>query len=277
MNISVISSVYRDEKADYLDEALHSIWDAQTIRPNEIVLIEDGPLTDELYTVLRKWKDSLGDRLLLHRNERNIGLTKSLNIAIRLSHGELLARMDTDDKAHPERFEKQHAYLMQHADIAVVGGSIQEFNADNPNLGVRRFPLSPESVCRYICKASPLAHPAVMMRKSIFDRLRYDERYRTSQDIALWYDVLCSGMKIANLDDIVLFFRRDGDVYKRRSRQKAWNEFRIYMGGICRYYGCLTWRYIYPLSRLAFRLMPVWIIKGVYDSILRKKLLSPGH
>lgn len=113
------------------------------------------------------------------------------------------------------------------------------------------------------------------MRRKIFDSgLTYDERYRTSQDLALWYDVLAKGYKISNVSDITIYFRLAGDVFKRRSKQKAINEFKIYMKGIYKLHGLFTVSYVYPISRLAFRLMPKSIIKKVYNSKLRGFVLS---
>ena len=114
-----------------------------------------------------------------------------------------------------------------------------------------------------------------MMRRQIFDNgLRYDERYRMSQDIKLWYDVILSGYRIANLEEIVLFFRQQGDVFRRRSRVKAWNEFKIYMNGIYRMHGLFTFAYCYPIARYVFRNLPPLVVKWVYGSGMRKKVLE---
>ena len=275
MDISVVMSVYKSEKADYLDRALQSVWTDQTLKPKEIVLVIDGEIGDELRKVVNDWKDKLQKSLIIHQTPKNLGLTKSLNIAIGLSSGDLIARMDSDDISIPNRFEKQVAYLMSNKSISVVGGAIQEFSSSNPCLKVRHYPQNMETIRNYICKASPLAHPSVMMRREIFDVIKYNERYRMSQDIALWYDALCAGFLIGNIDDVILLFRREGDVYKRRGKKKAFNEFRIYINGIRRYYGLFTWRYIYAFSRVSFRLMPTWIIKRIYDSKARQKMLTP--
>lgn len=275
MKISVLISVYKAETPEHLNRALQSVWDNQTMKPGEIILIADGELTPELNNVIKHWKEALGASFVLCRNEVNLGLTKSLNKGLKLAKGELIARMDSDDISHPNRFEKQMRYLEEHKEIDIVGGSLQEFDAENECLGVRHYPLTPIEVDNYIYKACPLAHPTVMMRKRIFDNgLKYDERYRMSQDIALWYDALCAGYKIGNLEDITIYFRRDGDVFKRRSRQKAYNEFCIYMNGIRRYYGLLTWRYVYPIARYVFRLMPVSVVKRIYGSKMRQRVLA---
>ncbi len=269
-------SVYKNEKPEFLDEAIASIWTQQTLKPQQIVLVEDGMLTDGLQEVIGKWAQQLGDRLTLCKNEQNLGLTKSLNLGLTKVTSDLVARMDSDDIAMPRRFELQEAYLEAHPEVSVVGGSMQEFNSRNPAVNIRHYPLTHSEVMRSIYKASPLAHPTVMMRMSMFrnNRLRYDERFRTSQDIALWFDAICAGYKIANLPDVTFRFRLADDMFKRRSRAKAWNEFRIYMSGVHRLYGLFSPKYIYPISRLMFRLMPVKLVKIVYGSNLRKKVVE---
>lgn len=275
MKISVLMSVYKSEKPVYLDRALQSVWDDQTLKPIQIVLVEDGPLGKELRTVVKQWKEKLGNTLTVLLNEQNIGLTKSLNKGIAVVKGELIARMDSDDISMPERFELQEKYLEEHSDIDIIGGSLREFDDKNPELRVRHYPLSHEDAVEYMCKASPLAHPTVMMRKKMFDEgLRYNEKYRMSQDIALWYDAVLAGYKMANVPEITINFRSQGDVFKRRSRAKAWNEFKIYMGGIYRTWGLFTLKYRYPIARLCFRLMPPAFVKRVYNSEMRSKFLQ---
>lgn len=264
-------SVYQKEQPQYLDAALDSIWTKQTLKPQQIILIEDGPLPESLLDVINSWQQRLGDVLTIHKNKTNMGLTKSLNTGIGYVKTEAIARMDSDDISAPQRLELQANYLSSHPDIDIVGGSMQEFNATEENLNVRHYPQSHEEVLRTIFKASPLAHPTVMMRTRIFKKgLCYDERFRTSQDIALWFDAICKGCKIGNVPETTLFFRRDDEVFRRRSRAKAWNEFRIYMSGIRRLYGLFTPKYVFPVGRLIFRLMPVRLVKRIYESKLRK-------
>ena len=252
-----------------------SVWTNQTVKPMEIVLVEDGPLPDGLHHVIERWKSILGNKFVVLRNEKNLGLTKSLNRGLNVAHGELIARMDSDDISEPDRFEIQEKFLTEHPDVDIVGGALREFNEDCNNLRVRNYPLTHEEAVKYICKASPLAHPTVMMRKRLFDEgLRYNEKYRMSQDLALWFDAIISGYRIANVPEVTINFRSEGDVFKRRSRAKAWNEFVIYMNGIYRMNGLLTLKYRFPIARLCFRLMPPAIVKFVYGSRLRSKLLE---
>ena len=275
MSISVLLSVYRSEKGSFLDRSLKSVWDVQTLKPNQIVLVEDGPLTDDLYEVIERWKHKMGNSMIICTNEQNLGLTKSLDIGLGVISSELIARADSDDISAPQRFELQEKFLREHPEIDIVGGSMQEFDEEHECLNVRHYPQTHEEACKYIVKACPLAHPAVMMRKRIFDEgLKYDERYRMSQDIKLWYDAVLAGYKIANLQDICLYFRQQGDVFRRRSRVKAWNEFKIYMNGIYRMHGLFTFAYRYPIARYIFRNLPSFMVKKIYGSSMRKKVLE---
>lgn len=274
MTISVLMSVYRKETTAHLDRSLKSIWDDQTRKPDQIVLVEDGPLTDELYAVIEKWRKVLGEKLVSPRNETNLGLTAALNKGLEYVTSDLVARNDSDDLSAPVRFELQMHYIEQHPEVDVLGGAMQEFTDDNPCIGVRYYPV--DNIRKYICKASPVAHPTVMMRMRIFREggIRYDDRYPMNEDIALWYDILRNGYTISNTDDVVYFFECSGGMFERRSRQKAWPEFKVYMRGIKDLYGIFSWRYVYPLSRLTFRYMPVSIIAKIYGSSMRRKFLG---
>ena len=275
MTISVILSVYQTEKPEYLEEALKSIWDDQTRKPEQIVLVEDGPLTDGLSAVITHWKNKLGEVLCICKNETNLGLTKSLNVALQHVTTDLVARMDSDDRSDARRFERQEAYFKLHPDVDIVGGALQEFDETHECLNIRQYPQTHEEVKKYIMKACPLAHPSVMMRMKMFrEGLRYDERYRMSQDIQLWFDAIMKGYHIGNIPEVVLYFRRAGDVFKRRSRVKAKNEFKIYMNGIYRMHGLWTTAYRYPIARYIFRNLPTPIVKWIYGSRLRTKVLK---
>ena len=285
MTISVLMSVYKSEKGVNLQRAMDSIWTYQTAKPEQIVLIEDGPLTDELYAVINSWKEKLGETLTLCVNEKNIGLTKSLNKGIAVVKGDLIARMDSDDICAPTRFEHQRAFLTEHPEVAVVGGSMVEVmeqrlsqdeagvHYDEANSTMRVYPDLSVNIKKYICKASPLCHATVMMRTEMFRKgIKYDERYITSQDIALWYDVICAGYKLASLQEPTYYLELE-DIIGRRSRKKAWNEFKIYMNGIRRLHGFTSY-YIYPIARLGFRLMPKKMIQSIYSGGMRRKFLQ---
>ena len=274
LTVSVLMSVYKRETGAHLDRSMKSIWDDQTRKPDEIVLVEDGPLTDELYSVIEKWRKVLGEKLVSPRNEVNNGLTAALNLGLEYVKSDLMARMDSDDLSDPRRFERQLKFMEENPSVDVVSGSLQEFDSEHPCLSIRRYPT--KHITTYICKASPLAHAASVIRMKAFREggLRYDPQYPMNEDIALWFDMLRKGYRLSNIDDIVYYVDCDGGMFERRSRQKAWPEFKVYMRGIKDIRGLFTWRYVYPISRLAFRYMPVKLIALIYGSSMRKRFLS---
>ena len=268
-------SVYRSETAQHLEKALLSVWDDQTLRPDEIVLVQDGPLGEDLSRVISSWKEKLADSLVILINKTNLGLTKSLNKAISTAKGEYLARMDTDDISTPRRFELQKKFLDAHPDVSVLGGAIQEFDDINPCLGVRHYPATNAEALHWIHKGNPMAHSTVMIRRSLFEEgYLYNENFRKNQDLELWFRILANGKKIANLPDILVHFRRDRGVFARRGKKSAIMEFQIYCKGIKELNGVVSPKYLFPMARLAFRLMPKSISKWAYNSSARTAILE---
>lgn len=279
MTISVLMSVYKNEKPEYLKQALESVSIEQTHKPDQIVLVEDGPLPDSLKEIVQSFKfqvQSEGHTIFtIVKMPVNGGLTKALNEGLKYVTSDLIARMDSDDISESHRFERQVAYLESHPDVDIISGSLQEFDAEHECLNVRHYPQTHEECVNFIVKACPLAHPSVMMRKKIFDEgLKYDERYRMSQDIKLWYDAVLAGYRLGNISEVTLFFRREGDVFRRRSRAKAWNEFKIYMNGIYHLKGLFTLSYRYPIARYIFRNLPPSIVRRIYGSKVRNRVLK---
>ena len=269
-------SVYKSEKPAYLNRSLQSVWDDQTLKPDEIILVQDGPVGDELAAVISQWKGKLGEDLVLFVNETNLGLTKSLNKGIKVAKGEFVARMDSDDISLPDRFLHQMEYMDAHPEISVLGGAIQEFNDKDGIIGERHFPADTPAIMSYIHKASPVAHPAVMIRKSLFDEgVLYNENYRTTQDLALWFDVLATGHQMANLDEFVLQFRRETNVYQRRkNKEDSQMELGIHLRGIKKLFGFSPIKSLYPVARYTLRLMPNLVIHWFYNGRLRGKILK---
>lgn len=276
-HISVIIATYKGEKPEYLDRAMRSIWDDQKRKPDEIVLVEDGPLTMGLCSVVDAWKEILESRLVVIEKPVNQGLAAALNDAIEVAHGDLIARMDSDDISLPDRFMLQEQYMDEHPEVDILGGSIREFNDEGTLSAVQRYPATMQEVLRTMYKASPLAHPTVMYRSSFFKAgYRYSSKYHICEDVTMWYDAAAGGRVINSLQDVLLEFRRNPSVMQRRSREKAWSEFLAYNDGISRLYGKFSYKYIYSFMRMCFRLMPASLVSLIYDSKLRRIFARHG-
>lgn len=267
-SIAVLMSVYKKETGVRLDRCMRSIWTEQTLKPDQIILVEDGPLTDELYSVINFWKNELHDVLVVLKNSENVGLTKSLNKGLSAVKTELIARMDTDDQSTPLRFEVQEKFMHEHPEIDVLGGAYNIMDDKGVIQYAKYFKHRHDEMMKQICWRCPLSHPTVMMRSTMFKEkgLKYDERFRNSQDIALWVDAVLAGCKFANTDDVVLNFTEDDDVYKRRGKVRAMNEYKSFSRAAKLIFGNYSWRRILPVLRYCFRRMPVKSINIIYHS-----------
>ena len=273
-NISVLMSVYKNDNPCHFEEALLSIWDNQILKPFEIVLIQDGAVSKSLNEIIFSWKKKLNSSLVLIVNNSNIGLTKSLNKGIKLCNGDFIARMDSDDISSTNRFQIQSEFLKNNPKIDLVGSFLQEFNKFGNLSLIRKYPIDNSEFKKIIHRSSPMCHASVMFRRNIFDDgCLYNEKYKTSQDIALWFELLSKGYTFANINKVLYHARLDDYFYKRRSYKKALNEFEIYWNGIIKVFGYST-KLIFPIFRLIVRLLPSPITKVIYFSNLRKFLNS---
>lgn len=268
MKISVLLSLFERENPHYFDKAMQSIWDDQIRKPDEIILVEDGPINDSLSEIVDKWKNKLVGILKIIKLERNSGLAVALNEGAKYCSGDYIARMDTDDISLPNRFQVQEKYLLEHEDVVLLGGGMIEFNDKEGEFAPRIMPLSCNEIKSAICKTSPFVHPSVFISRKIFDQgLKYNPKCKRAQDIELWFRIISSGYTVANVPDIIIKFRKDPFLYKKR-KKSAKTEFFIFMKGIYLIYGLLTYRYIYPIIHYIFRLLPASWAQFIYKRFI---------
>ena len=165
MPFSVLMSVYAKEQPEYLSIALDSVFD-QSLPPDEVILIEDGRLTKELYSVIEE-KQRLYQNLKVIQLEENHQLGRALAKGLEYVSHDLVARMDSDDIAVRERFEIQYQYMVDHPQIAIVGGYIKEFNDEGTWDKIRQVPLEGKEIRRYMRYRNPLNHVTVMFRNRL--------------------------------------------------------------------------------------------------------------
>ena len=217
-NIAVLLPVYKNDNANYLSFSVESIL-KQTYRNIIIFIGIDGPIGNELYRCLQKYENHSQIRIIYFPENR--GLAMVLNDLIMMCHKEsidFIARMDADDISVPNRLANQVNYLLLHPEVDVVGGRIEEINEQSERNGKSvTYPLTHQECFKFFRYRDPLAHPAVMFRKSFFDKAKgYRNEYRKNQDTMLWLDGFMNGCIFANLDETVLLFRVTDDFYKNR-------------------------------------------------------------
>lgn len=213
---SVLMSLYKKEKPEYLRLAIDSMLN-QTVKPDEIVLVEDGPLTDELYAVL----DEYGDKLTRVRNEKNLGLGLALNVGLKACRNELVARMDTDDISKPERCEVQLHYFEQHPETDIVGGDIAEFIGDKTNIiGKRMVPQTNAEIREYMKKRCAFNHMSVMYKKTAVEAAGGYQDWFWNEDYYLWIRMWLNGAVFGNTGTVLVNVRTGEEMYQRRGGKK---------------------------------------------------------
>lgn len=263
---SVLMSLYKKENPEYLRIAIDSMLN-QTVAPDEIVLVEDGPLTDELYAVL-------DDYPMLHRvkNEINLGLGLALNVGLKKCRNELVARMDTDDCSKPERCEKQLQRFLEKPYLAIVGSHIDEFIGDTSNVISQRIvPTTSEEIYKFAKKRSAFNHPAVMYSKTaVLENNGYVDLKR-NQDVDLFGRMQFKGYKAENIDEALLWFRSSDELAKRR---KSWQNTWSYIATIRKFwkmgYSSFTDYAIVGIAQTGMYLMPIKLQNYIYKNFLRK-------
>lgn len=265
--IAVIMSLYKNDVVDYVKLAVESILN-QTYKELDFYIQYDGKIRPEVDEFLTGLKD---ERVKIMRRDVNKGLAQSLNdlLTIVMPMGyKYIARMDADDISELDRIEKQMAYLLQNPDVDCVGGAINEIDENGNNRGkVTSYPCNPEEARAFFCKRNPVAHPTVMMRRSMFEKAGgyYPMDFERNEDTMLWYKSYMGGAKIANLPDVVLNFRMTDAMFTQRRNGKAFAKSQLKMRKKINKdlgYGIIANVYAYAMYMLM--VSPSWLLKFAY-------------
>lgn len=220
---SVLISIYYKEVPEYLDLALKSITDDQLLKPNQIVLVKDGPLTKELELVIRKYLKKYDNIFKIILLEKNYGLGKALNIGLVNCDYELVARMDGDDISKPERFKEQIEIFRNNSEIDLVGSWIDEFENINNEFqirGVRKVPEKNEEIYEKLKTICVFNHPTVMYKKSKVLKVGSYLSKFLLEDYYLWIRLAVEKIKFYNIQKSLVYFRVTSETSKRRGGLK---------------------------------------------------------
>ena len=189
-------SVYNGAK--YLREAVESILN-QTFSDFEFIIINDGS-TDDTEKIIAEFGDK---RIVRLKNEKNIGLVKSLNLGLKIARGEFIARMDADDISNPERFEKQIKYFERHPETGVLGTNINHIDSRENFIAVLEQPATHYPIFWKMLFDCAIIHPTVMMKRDVvMETGGYDPRFIHTEDTELWSRLIFS-TRFANLQEIL--------------------------------------------------------------------------
>lgn len=268
-NYSVLMSVYYKEKAEYLREAMQSMFD-QTVPTNDFVLVCDGPLTKELNSVIEEMQNEHSE-LHVVRLKENGGLGNALNYGMKFCKNELIARMDSDDISYPNRCEKQLDIFQKMKKVSICSGIIEEFIENKECVeNIRVLPEKNWEILLYAKRRNPFNHPCVMYKKSDVMNAGGYQDFFLLEDYYLWVRMLLNDCQGYNLQEPLLWMRSGSELYKRRggwkyvqSQGKLFRYMKVY--GLIGNIEC--WRSL--CTRSIGAMIPNRIREMIYKNVLR--------
>lgn len=228
MAFSVLMSVYRNDNPIFFERALRSVTIGQTLQPDELVLVVDGPVSDEIECVIGRFKGLLEDRMRVYSFEKNRGHGAARSQAVQMASNDWVAIMDADDIARPDRFELQMDFIAHNPECDIVGGQIAEFIGEEENIvGKRIVPCSNKDIYDGIRSRCPFNQMTVMMRREKVMAVGNYQDWHFNEDYWLWIRMAQAGCRFANLPQTLVNVRVGEEMYARRG---GWKYFKSEKG-----------------------------------------------
>jgi len=227
---SVLLSTYYKENPEYLKAALESIWDNQTLKPDEIVIVKDGPLTKELDFIIDSFCKKAPVNIVTL--EKNMGLGIALSKGVEACSNDIIARMDSDDISFPDRFEKQIPLMQKNFDVVSAWVIFFE-NSIRDNTLTKKIPEKHEEIIKLAKKRCPVSHACSIIRKSKVLEAGNYRHYPLYEDYDLWVRMILNNAKFYGLQDFIYWvriydaqFERRGGFNYLKTELKAHYEFK---------------------------------------------------
>lgn len=259
---SVCMAVYINDEPSYLLTAVHSIYNEQSIKPSEIIIVIDGPIKDSMQSTLIALQEEISI-IRLVRFETNRGHASARQAGLEAATNNLIAIMDADDISESKRFELQLNAFKNHPEYAVIGGQITEF-IEYPNniVSKRTVPLSDKEIKSFIKSRCPMNLMTVMYRKDLIKEVGGFMDWYCEEDYYLWIRLAEAGYKFANLPDYLANVRVGKDMYQRRG---GWRYFK----SEARLQGYMLKRGIISLPRYCYNVLGRFAIQVAMPNKIR--------
>lgn len=268
----MLMSVYKKDTPEHLRESIESML-GQTVLCEQFVIVQDGPLGEELESVIKEYATAQPELFTVVPLEQNIGLGRALDEGLKMCRNNLVARMDADDISLADRCEKLLKLFEQNPKLGLAGTNIDEFYDDPEHIvSSRVVPSDYDSIRKFIRRRSPFNHPTVMFRKSEVLRCGGYGQMRRKQDYDLFSRMINMDCYALNINESLLLFRSNEGNYKRR---KSWEYCKSYIdvqkANYKRGY-CSLWDLTVVTAGQTFMyIAPMGVMKWVSDRFLRKR------
>lgn len=274
MPFSVLLSLYIKEKPEYFLQCMESILN-QTVMPTEIVVVEDGPVDGEVERVLERFTEEYPGLFKIISYEPNRGLGYALARGVEACGNEIIARMDTDDIARMDRFERQLREFAADPELDICGSVIEEFEEDPGRIvAVRRVPLDDKEIKRYQRRRDGFNHVTVMFKRSSVLRAGNYEMCSLMEDSYLWVRMMQCGAKCKNIDEVLVYVRIGKEMYERRGGFDYFLKYKEGRKKIRETNYISTWDYYYTLIvQFCVALLPENLRGWIFKNILHRRKL----
>ncbi len=267
---SVLMAVYHRDDPVHFFEAIKSVTSDQSLKPNEVILVVDGPVDENLETVIQHWAVHPLANVRVIKSEKNIGLSRALNLGLSQCKYDYVARMDSDDLSEPCRFEEQFAYLAEHPDVALLGSWYLQYDKEMKQcLNDRKVPTDPGEIAEYARRRTPFNHVTAVFKRSAIEAVGgYPTLDSFMEDWWIALRLLKQGYSLVNLPSYHVRVRGDRDFVDRRGGLKYLQ---------CEIANLVAMRREKLMSgsdvttnlmlRSTVRLVPNWARTGIYKAI----------
>lgn len=268
---SALISVYDKENAPNLKQALDSIYE-QSVLPTDVVLVEDGKLTNELNAVVAGAKskfETKGIEFTVIKNKNNKGLGPCLNQGMDFCREELIARFDSDDINKQDRMKTLLNFYDSHRGVSVVGGFIAEFrNDENNTSGIRKVPTKYNDIIKFSKVRNPMNHMSVILKKRDVKSVGAYDDVPGFEDYYLWLKLINNKFILVNVPEVIVLVRVGNNFEQRRSgfnylKKEFFFERKIYLEHMISFNRFIKNVFI----RSIVRLLPQKWVRKVYDLI----------
>jgi len=269
MKFSVVIPMYHGDIPDAFHEALESILDEQTVKPDQTILVVDGPIPLELESAIKRWKS----RIEIIRTEKNVGLSNAINYALDFCKHDLVFRMDSDDISLPHRFEKQLNFFNENPDATFCSTWVQHFDGKMERyIGDRKVPETPAKNRSYAMTRTPINHVSLAFKKShLLAAGGYPDTRLPFEDWWISLRTLKNNGHIYNIPEYLVKVRASDSFYERRAGLSyAKMELRalieMYREGILPLKYCA----LNLVIRTPVRLAPRKTLSFIYEYLIRR-------
>lgn len=272
MNFSVCMCVYHRDDAQYFREAVESVTVNQYLKPSEVVIVVDGPISGDLDDYVRELEKQ-PNLFRVIRLPENLGHAGARQAALEAAAHNLVAIMDADDCSVPERFDKQLEAYARNPEMAVIGGQIDEFIDDTSNVvGSRIVPESDSEIKAYLKSRCPMNLVTVMFRKDLAQTVGGFQEWYCEEDYYLWVRLAEAGYSFMNITDKLVNVRVGTEMYQRRGGWRYFKSEARLQGYMLRHRVISLPRYCYNvLGRFAVQVaMPNRLRGFIFQKLFRK-------